>query len=463
MPSILWTSHEMEVATGGRATTSFTCNDLSIDTRSLEAGNMFIALTDNRDGHEFIANAKAAGASSALVSKICDDIPSLLVPDVDSALIDLGRYAKNRAKAERVAVTGSVGKTSVKEMIARVFRSAGKAHWSDKSFNNHYGVPLTLARMPADTERAVFEIGTSSVGEIAERSNSVQPHHAIVTAIAPAHLEFFDSVGAIADEKADIFVGLENEGTIILPIDDEYCERMAARGKSNCPSGSLATFGKDSGANSIVENYRTDGVSSVVDIRVDGTLAQVKLNAVGEHWAVNSAATLLAAVRSGIKLQDAASALEGYSVLKGRGTAEKLELPGGGSFVLVDDSYNANPSSMRAAINSLSSRVGNRRIAALGEMLEIGPSSHEEHSNLYEPLKDVGVEHLLLAGENMRSLREVARKHIPVDWAKTADPLVQIAKNLLQDGDILLVKGSNASGMGRLVDSLRKWVSESHS
>lgn len=463
MPSTLWTSQEMEVATGGKATVEFSCNNLSIDTRSLETGNMFIALTDNRDGHEFIPNAIAAGASSALVSRVCDDIPSLLVSDVDAALIDLGHSARERAKAQRVAVTGSVGKTSVKEMIARVFRSVGKAHWSDKSFNNHYGVPLTLARMPADTERAVFEIGTSSVGEIAERSNSVRPHHAIVTAIAPAHLEFFDSVGAIADEKADIFVGLENDGTIILPSDDEYSERMVTRAKSNCPSGILATFGKNREANSVVASYETDGVSSVVDIQVDGIKVRVKLNAVGEHWAVNSAATLLTATRSGITLQDAANALTGYSVLKGRGTAEKLKLPSGGSFVLVDDSYNANPSSMRAAIKSLSSRVGSRRIVALGEMLEIGSSSDEEHSNLYESLKDVGVDHLLLAGDHMRSLREVARSHVPVDWAKTAEPLMPIAKSLLQDGDILLVKGSNASGMSRLVDSLRKWVSESRS
>ena len=460
MDSSIWTSQEMEVATGGKATVAFSCNNLSIDSRSLEAGNMFVALTDNRDGHDFIPNAIEAGASSALVSKVSSDIPSLVVSDVNAGLADLGQFAKARAKAERVAVTGSVGKTSVKEMIARVFRAVGKAHWSDKSFNNHYGVPLTLARMPADTERAVFEIGTSSVGEISERSNCVQPHHALVTAIAPAHLEFFESVGAIADEKADIFAGLDNGGSIILPSDDAYRDRMVARAKSNCPTGVLATFGTDNEAHSVVKNYETDGISSVFRIEVDGMPAEVTVNAVGEHWAVNCAATLLVAVRTGIKIHDAAEALNGYSAIKGRGTAEKLELPGGGSFLLVDDSYNANPSSMRAAIKSLPSRVGRRRIAALGEMLEIGSTSDEMHANLIEPLRKARVDHLLLAGAYMQSLREAAESFIPVDWAKSAEPLIPIAKKLLQDGDILLVKGSNASGMGRLVESLKEWVSE---
>ena len=460
MKKSLWTSEELEIATGGKATQSFSCNDLSIDTRSIEPGNMFIALTDIRDGHEFVPDAIKAGASSALVKRLSSDIPSLLVTDVDSALIDLGQFAKARSKAERVAVTGSVGKTSVKEMIARIFRYVGNAHWSEKSFNNHYGVPLTLARMPADTERAVFEIGTSSVGEISERSNLVQPHHAMVTAIAPAHLEFFDSVGAIADEKSDIFVGLEKEGSIILPSDDQFFERMEARAKSNCPSGKLSTFGKDRNAQSVVKAYDTDGISSLTEIEVDGTLVKVSLNAVGEHWAMNSAASLLVAVRSGISSQDAAEALSGYTALEGRGTAENLRLPSGGNFVLIDDSYNANPTSMRAAINGLKSRVGKRRIAALGEMLEIGPTSDEMHSNLIDPIREVGIDHLLLAGDHMRSLRDVSIDYISVDWSKTAEPLIQIAKNLLQDGDILLVKGSNASGMGRLVESLKSWVSE---
>lgn len=460
MTKSLWQSHVMEVATGGKATEPFSCNGLSIDTRSLEQGDMFIALSDNRDGHDFIHDAEKAGASATLVSRICSDIPSLLVSDVNLALVKLGKFARERAKAERIAVTGSVGKTSLKEMIARIFRGAGTAHWSDKSFNNHYGVPLTLARMPKDTERAVFEIGTSSVGEISERSKLVQPHHAVITAIAPAHLEYFDSVEAIADEKADIFLGLEDEGTIILPINDKYKERMASRAVEHCPSGVLATFGTKQDADSVVKGYETDGITSLVEIEVDQTNVKLSLNLVGEHWAVNAAASLLVAVRSGISPAHAADALSGYTALKGRGAASTLKLPSGGSFTLVDDSYNANPTSMKAAIESLASRTGTRRIAALGEMLEIGTTSDAQHANLLQPLLDAGVSHLVLAGDRMSSLREASQGKIQTEWAKTAEPLFSVVKEMLQDGDILLVKGSNASGMGKLVESLNDWVTE---
>jgi len=454
----LWTSEDIELATGGTASAPFTVTgSVSIDTRSLQPGDLFVALTDQRDGHDFVEAAFKAGAAGALVSKPVGGGPVVQVDDVLEALTALGIAARIRCGAIRTAVTGSAGKTSVKEMLARIYAAFGPAHSNAKSFNNHWGVPLTLARMPEDTQRAVFEIGMNTPGEIAPRSHMVRPQIGIITCIAAAHLEGLGSVEAIALETSDIFAGLEAGGTIILPADDAFLDFLAARARELCPTGNVETFGRSEDATARITGYETDGKTSRITVDVVGRSATVMINAVGEHWASNVAAALLAASQTGRSVAECAEALNGYAPPPGRGTAETLALPDGGSFTLIDDAYNANPASMRAALKSLAQRTGGRRLAALGDMREIGSSSAEEHIALAGPIVEARVEGIFLAGPEMQRLAEALPPGLPQASAPSADDLWNQLQNALKDGDLLLIKGSNASGMGRLADRLRQW------
>ena len=457
----LWTSEDIELATGGTATAPFEITGtISIDTRTLKAGDLFVALKDQRDGHDFVEAAFKAGAAGALVSRPVAGGPVVQVEDVLEALTQLGIAARVRCGATRTAVTGSAGKTSVKEMLARIYGAFGPSHSNIKSFNNHWGVPLTLARMPENTQRAIFEIGMNTPGEIAPRSHMVRPQIGIITNIAAAHLEGLGSLEAIALEKSDIFAGLEAGGTIILPADDAFLDYLSARARELCPTGNVETFGRSAEATARVTGYETDGVTSRITVDVVGRVASVTINAVGEHWALNVAAALLAASQTGRSVEDCAEALSGYAPPPGRGTAETLALPGGGSFTLIDDAYNANPASMRAALASLSQRTGGRRLAALGDMREIGASSTAEHIALAGPILDAGIEGVFLAGAEMQRLAEALPPGFPQASAPSADELWNQLQKALKDGDLLLIKGSNASGMGRIADRLRQWSGE---
>ncbi len=458
MRKVLWTSDDIALATGGRATARFdVTGTVSIDSRTLKPGDLFVALKDVRDGHDFVGDAFAAGAAAALVSREVAGGPKVLVADTLAALKDLGIAARARSGAVRAAVTGSVGKTSVKEMLARIYRAFGPAHWSEKSFNNQWGVPLTLARMPEETQRAIFEIGMSTPGEIAPRSHMVRPHIGIITCIAAAHLEGLGSLEAIAQEKSDIFAGLEAAGTAILPADDSFLDYLAGRARAYCPTVSVETFGAADDATARIVSYDSDGQSSRIGIQIIGEKVEVRLNAVGRHWAYNVAAALLAASRTWRSAADCAEALSGYAPPPGRGTAEVLELPGGGRFTLVDDAYNANPASMRAALAALGQRPGARRLAALGVMLEIGPTEAAEHAALAGPVDAAGISVAFLAGDAMRHLAEALPASVRHVLAPTADELWNPLQNELRDGDVLLIKGSNASGMIKLADRLRQW------
>jgi len=340
----------------------------------------------------------------------------------------------------------SHGKTSVKEMLAQIFRAAGTAHWSVKSFNNHWGVPLTLARMPEDTERAVFEIGMSTPGEIAPRSHMVRPNIAMVTKIAGAHLEGLGSLQAVAQEKADIFAGLEMNGHAI------------ERALLLCPSANILTFGVNDGADAQVVSVDVADTGTRAKISVQGKLVDISLRAVGHHWALNAAIALLAASLTNIDPQDAANALEGFGPPPGRGTVEKLRLPTGGHAILIDDAYNANPESMRAAFDALRARRHDKRqFLALGEMLEIGANSDAEHAALSDDIVTIRPEAVFLAGENMKHLSSALPGTIQQHYAVKANDLFDLLKSQLSDGDAVLIKGSNASGMGRLADRLREW------
>ncbi|MCI4646144.1 MAG: UDP-N-acetylmuramoyl-tripeptide--D-alanyl-D-alanine ligase [Hyphomonadaceae bacterium] len=459
MSDPLWTSEDIEAATGGQASAPFAVSGLSIDTRTLKPGDLFVALKDARDGHDFTTRAFEAGATGALVSRVADGRgPFLQVDDVLPAVEAMAVAARARSGAIRTAVTGSVGKTSVKEMLARIFRAAGPAHWPEKSFNNHWGVPLTLARMPAETQRAVFEIGMSTPGEIAPRSKLVRPHHALITKIAPAHLEGLGSVEGVAEEKAGIFVGLEAGGTVIVPEDDPFRDLLAERGRAACPTATVESFGVGEDATARLVEATSDGVASRFVVNVAGQRAVVSLNAVGEHWGVNAAAALLVATLTGISVVDAAEALSGFGPPPGRGTAETLALPGGGTFTLVDDAYNANPESMRAALSALAVRPAGRRLVALGEMLEIGGGSAAAHAGLAEPILASEAKIAFLSGAGMAPLNEALNGRIETRFEAGADGLFEMVKKVLTNGDILLIKGSNASGMGKLADALREWA-----
>jgi UDP-N-acetylmuramoyl-tripeptide--D-alanyl-D-alanine ligase len=451
----------MAAATGGRILAPFAVNGVSIDTRSLQPGNLFVALKDVRDGHDFLDAAFAAGAEGCLVERDPGpDRPGVLVPDVLKALEAMGVARRGQCDGVIAAVTGSAGKTSVKEMLARIFRAAGRAHWSDKSFNNHWGVPLTLARMPADTQRAIFEIGMNTPGEIGPRSLMVRPHVAMITRVAPAHLEGMGSVEAVADEKSDIFTGLEPGGAIIVPAKDYFCERLKLNGLRRQPSGEVFFFGGARGKNSATAiEYRTDGAESRVWIDVMGDVVEVKLNAVGAHWALNAALALLAASLCNVAPAQAAEALSGYAPPAGRGVAEALALPDGGEVTLVDDSYNANPDSMRAALEGFGERPG-RRIIALGEMRELGPDSAALHAGLAGPIVAAGVVKAVLSGDEMIHLaREITQRDKSIEVVHVSNPQEASSqvKAWLKPGDALLIKGSNASGMARVGSQLREW------
>ena len=459
--SPLWTAESMAGATGGKILAPFAINGVSIDTRSLKPGDLFVALKDVRDGHDFVDAAFAAGAGGCLVERDPgQNRPGVLVLDALKALEQMGVARRNQCDGVIAAITGSAGKTSVKEMLARIYRAAGRAHWSDKSFNNHWGVPLTLARMPADTERAIFEIGMNSPGEIAPRSLMVRPHVALITRIAPAHLEGMGSVEGVADEKSDIFCGLEPGGAIVVPAKDYFCERLKLAGLRRQPSGEVFFFGGDAGKHAATAlDYRTDGVTSRVRIDVMGEVVEVQLNAVGPHWALNAALALLAAALSHVSPRHAAEALSGYAPPAGRGVAEILKLPDGGEITLVDDSYNANPDSMRAALEGLGERPG-RKIVALGEMRELGPDSAALHAGLAGPILAAGVAKVVLAGAEMSHLaREIMTRNAPIEVVHATSPgdATGQVKYWLKTGDTLLIKGSNASGMGRVGAQLREW------
>ena len=464
MNTPLWTASEAAKATGGEPRGEWSVGDVSIDTRSLKPGDLFVALKDVRDGHDFVETAFTAGAGAALVSRdVLAGRPGLLVDDVLAGLELLGVAARDRVEGTCAAITGSVGKTSVKEMLARIFRAVGRAHWSDKSFNNHWGVPLTLARMPRDAERAIFEIGMNTPGEIAPRSAMVRPHVAMITKIAGAHLEGLGTIEAVADEKSQIFAGLEPGGAAILPAKDYFFERLKVAALRLQPTAEILSFGGAASATSSAPvEYATNGLASRIRVDVMGDLVEVSIDAVGEHWAANVSLALLAATMTGISPKSAAEALSGYAPPAGRGVAETLRLPGGGSFTLVDDSYNANPESMRAAISGFASRPG-RRIVALGEMRELGETSAALHAGLAGPIVAAGVTAAVLSGAGMQPLaRELSQRAgaIRVECVDGAAEAANLVKQWVMPGDAVLIKGSNASGMAKVGTALRK-MSES--
>ena len=453
--SALWTHKSAQAACGGEAVGEWSVTGLSIDTRSLKEGDLFVPLKDIRDGHDFIPTAYEKGASAVLSERNIEDAPSLIVGDTLGALRDLAIAARTRSTAKRIAVTGSVGKTSVKEMIAHVCREFGKTHASIKSFNNHWGVPLTLAGMTQDTKYGIFEMGMNHAGELANLTKIVRPDIAVITNIAPAHLAHFKDVKAIAQAKSEILGGVVNGGIAILPRDSSHYELLAKSAKR------VASFGRHEQADArIIESQLTpEGSRSILSLY--GRRVEVILPLAGKHWVDNAACVLLIAYYAGLKLDETLKALKTMYKISGRGEKIPLLL-NGNTVTLIDESYNANPASMGAAIATLGLYQG-RKIAVLGDMLELGKREIDLHKDLAGNLKTAEIDQVMCCGNLMKTLHDTLPKPMQAGWHKDANSCLKSLEKNVQDNDTIMIKGSNASGMGKLVAALSIYAKDADS
>jgi UDP-N-acetylmuramoyl-tripeptide--D-alanyl-D-alanine ligase len=451
----LWTSDEIAQAVGGTAHGSFEASGVAFDSREIGAGDLFIALKgEATDGHLFLDRAYAAGAAGAIVSDEIDR-PSVRVADTTAALNDLGRASRARSGARICGVTGSVGKTGTKEALyAALERAApGQAHRSVKSYNNHTGVPLSLARMPREARFGVFEMGMNHAGELAALTRLVRPHVAIVTAIASAHREFFDSEEAIADAKGEIFQGLEEGGTALVPFDSPHRDRLLAAARPY--AARVLTFGLSDGADICARDVVPSPAggslvtASLPDAEITFTISQP-----GEHWVSNAMAVLGAVQALGGDLAAAGLALADMAGLKGRGERHRVALATGEA-LLIDESYNANPSSMRATLRTLGAeKIPGRRIAVLGAMKELGETSDAFHAGLAEPIEAACVEYAILVGQEMEPLAKALGQKVNMTHVPDVAAATQAVREQVRPGDAILVKGSNSIGLAALVEAL---------
>ena len=446
MSDPLWTAREVASATGGLADGDFSATGITFDSREVQPGDLFVALQGARDGHEFVQGAFASGAVGALVSQPVSGGPFVLVSETLKALEALGGQARDRApQVRRGAVTGSVGKTSVTQAVRAGLDLAGPAHGSVKSFNNHIGVPLTLARMPRDVERAVFEIGMNHANEIGPLSRMVQPHAVCVTTVGPVHIENFpDGEEGVARAKAEIFEGLGPGGVAVLNGDDRWFDLLKHAALER--GARVAMFGSDPGGDAVLLDFRPDPEGADVRARIWGEEVSYRLAQPGFHWGPNSLATLLMLEALDVPMATALQALAEFRPLAGRGAAKRVEIPGG-AFLLIDESYNANPISMKAGFRSLGARtdVAGRRIVALTDMLELGDHSEALHAGLADVLVEAEIDLVFTAGKAMQSLDRALPAEKRGGWAEDAAALAPIVTAAVRPGDVVMVKGSNGS------------------
>lgn len=446
MMSPLWTAREVAAATGGLADGDFSAGGITFDSREVQPGDLFVALSGERDGHDFVPLAFAAGAAGAVVSRPVEGGPFVLVPETLQALEALGAEARDRApQVRRGAVTGSVGKTSVTQAIRAGLDLAGPAHGSVKSFNNHIGVPLTLSRMPREVERAVFEIGMNHAGEIGPLSRMVQPHAVCITTVGPVHIENFpDGEEGVAKAKAEIFDGIGPGAVAVLNGDDRWFDLLKHQALER--GARVAVFGSGENADALLLGFEPDPEGANVRARIWGDQISYRLSQPGFHWGPNSLATLLMLEALDVPMATALQALAAFRPLAGRGAARQVAIPGG-SFLLIDESYNANPISMTAGFRSLGARsdVTGRRIVALTDMLELGDHSERLHAGLAESIEEAGIDLVFTAGKAMQSLDRALPAERRGGWAADAAALAPVVTAAVRPGDVVMVKGSNGS------------------
>ena len=450
----LWTSAEIEAATGGRASEPFEASGVTFDSREVGAGDLFVAMPGSvYDGHQFVPGAFAAGAAGAIVSHAVEG-PHILVADVAEALTRLAVAARARMSGTVVGVTGSVGKTSTKEaLFAALDRFArGRVHRSVKSYNNHTGVPLSLARMPRDSDFAVLEMGMNHAGEIAALTRLVRPHVALITTIAPAHIEHLGSIEAIADAKAEIFEGLERDGVAIIPEDTPQRGRLLKAARLHAER--IVSFGSGEADVVAVHAVRAVNGGSLVTARLIDSELTFTIAQRGDHWVSNALAVLAAVEAVGADLAVAGLALADMGGLKGRGERHRLTA-GGGDYLLIDESYNANPASMAATLKSLGEeRDVARRIAVLGPMRELGVTGADAHAALAPAVRAANIDQLILVGDEMDPLATALGDTMPIDRAADAEAATALLQALVGPRDAVLVKASNSIGLARLVEAM---------
>ncbi|TDI63815.1 MAG: UDP-N-acetylmuramoylalanyl-D-glutamyl-2,6-diaminopimelate--D-alanyl-D-alanine ligase [Alphaproteobacteria bacterium] len=458
----LWTAEEVARATGGmlEGDKNWTAAGVSIDSRTLIAGDLFVALEGpHNDGHDYVIQAFDQGAAAALTLRsipgISAALPRVEVRDTLAALTALGVEARDRSSAWRIAVTGSVGKTGTKEMLKSALGDQAPTHASAASHNNLWGVPLTLSRMPQDTAFGIFEIGMNHAGEIIPLTRSVAPHIAIITTVQPVHLEFFDSVDAIADAKAEIFDGLVPPAIAVINGDIVQSDRLKSAAR-NAGAQDVILFGEGRGLEARLDRIDIEQDGSRVTADICGTALVYRINWAGRHWAINSLAVLAAVHAVGADLERAADNLGHLSAMRGRGAVQSVTLPKG-SITVIDESYNANPASMAAAIRTLGTcRVpaGGRRIAVLGDMLELGEDAPGLHSALLDDLDAAAIDLVFLSGPQMKNLwhrLDVSRRG---RYAEESSGLQSALLDEVCPGDTVMIKGSLGSRMAPLVQSL---------
>jgi len=456
MKAPLWTSAEAEAATGGRASRDFAASGVSIDSRSLAGGDLFVALKARRDGHAFVADAFAKGAAAALVSDpppaVAADAPLLTVPDTLEGLRGLGRHGRARSAATVIGITGSVGKTSTKEALAAALAPQGATHASPASYNNHLGVPLTLARLPPEARFAVVEIGMNHPGEISPLARLARLHVAVITTVEPVHIAFFPNEEAIAEEKASIMDGLEPGGAVVLNRDNRHFPRLEAGARAR-GIGRVLTFGADPHADVRLLAWEPEGWKARVRIGLFGRALEATLASPGRHAALNACCVLAAVTAAGADADAVLPVLASIAPAGGRGRRRTITLPGGEA-TLLDDSYNASPPSVRAALAVLAAVPAARRIAVLGDMLELGDRAEAEHRALAGPLVEAGVAAVFTCGALMRALHEALPTEIAAVHAPDSAALAPLVAEAIRPGDVVLVKGSLGSRMGLIVAAL---------
>lgn len=463
--SVLWRGEVLAAAMQGRpvGTMPAGVTGISIDSRTLRPGDAFFAIRGDRfDGHDFATAAVKAGAGLLVVAEgrlpALGRItaPLLVVPDVLAALEAVGVAARARTRAKVVAVTGSVGKTTTKEALRLALGACGTVHVSDKSFNNHWGVPLTLARMPEDCDYAVFEIGMNHPGEIGHLARFVRPHVALVTLIAPAHLGHFSSLGEIARAKAEIFDSVEPGGHALVNHDDGQW-KFLAQAAHDAGVEHVWSFGEHARATFRLAAWEPTAEGSHIRVAMAGREIAATIGAPGRHIVQNALAVLGAAYLTGAEVEKAAAALRGFAAETGRGRQHRLAHPSGGTFLLIDESYNANPASMKAALAVLGAMPvaeSGRRIAVLGDMLELGAQSQALHAGLAAPLAEAGADRVLLAGPEMAALADALPADMPCKHRDSAEALKPLLLEAVQPGDVVMIKSSNGIGFAGLTQAL---------